>query len=36
MCKFFSRVVFCVATELVALAIVDIIRSEKVVTAENN
>jgi len=36
MCKFISRVVFCVATELVALAIVDIIRSEKEVTAENN
>ena len=29
MCKFISRVVFCVATELVALAIVDKIRAEK-------
>ncbi len=29
MCKFISRVVFCVATELVALAIVDVIRDKK-------
>jgi len=37
--KFISRVMFCVATELVAMAIVDVInviRCEKDVTAENN
>ena len=36
MCKFISRVIFCVATELVALTIVDVIRGDKDVTAENN
>lgn len=36
MCKFISRVLFCVATELVALAIVDVIRGNKDVTVENN
>lgn len=36
MYKFISRVMFCVATELVAMAIVDVIRCEKDVTAENN
>jgi hypothetical protein len=29
MWKFISRVAFCVATELVALAIVDVFRDEK-------
>ena len=29
MWKFISRVAYCVATELVALAIVDVIREEK-------
>lgn len=29
MCKFIGRVIFCVATELVALAIVDVIRDTK-------
>ena len=36
MCKFIGRVIFCVVTELVALAIVDVIRGDKDESAENN